>query len=244
MFLPEETQVEYSEYVDHEEEMRKWLKDCKNIDEVERLLLISPRLNATRRNILTVDTVNDKLKGWRLTNAVQAIDENNLFVDSFISKIGIQWKLWQEYNTLDRNHRYVKLPITDVIDFLSGFRFQNMPDSARKQATLRYLKYYATHETTPLQYAYIIQMAYQGDLRERTFNVETMKIGNLHSGRSNAGSSVYPGDKEIKFEDSICIQIHHVRLTCDSTAWCGKELYTLAIYYPDELAINFVNNEK
>lgn len=244
VFLPEETQVEYSEYVEHEEEMRKWLKECKNIEEVERLLLISPRLNATRKNILTIETVNDKLKGWRLTNAVQAIDENNQFVNDFISQMNTRWDYWQEYNTLDRNHRYVKLPIKDVIDFLSGFRFQNMPDSARKQATLRYLKYYAMHDTTPLRYAYIIQMAYQGDLRERTFNVETMKIGNLHSGRSTSGTLVYPGDKEIKFEDSICIQIHHVKLKCDSTAWCGRELYTLAIYYPDELAINFVNNEK
>lgn len=49
MFLPFEVIIEYKEYVEHEEEMRKWLLDNKNLEDVERLLLISNRLNATRK---------------------------------------------------------------------------------------------------------------------------------------------------------------------------------------------------
>lgn len=241
VFLPDEVQVEYSEYVEHEEEMRKWLKESKNIDEVERLLIISPRMNATRKNILSVDTVNDKLRGWRLTNAVQAIDENNELVHNFLG--GLTFEVCQNYGTPDRNHRFAKLPIQDVIDFLTGFKFQNMPDSARKQATLRYLKYYASHETSPITHAYIVQMAYDGEPRLRQFNDKTLKIGNLHTGRSIKGKTTYPGDKEIKFDDSITIQIHHIKLKSTSNSWGGKELYTLAIYYPDEMAINFVNSQ-
>lgn len=134
--------------------------------------------------------------------------------------------------------------IQDVIDFLTTFKFQNMPDSARKQATLRYLKYYASHETSPITHAYIVQMAYDGEPRLRQFNDKTLKIGNLHTGRSIKGKTIYPGDKEIKFEDSITIQIHHIKLKSTSNSWGGKELYTLAIYYPDEMAINFVNSQK
>ena len=89
-----------------------------------------------------------------------------------------------------------------------------------------------------------IQMAYRGIPRERAFDIDTFRINNLHSGRSMSGSTVYPGDANIKFEDSICIQIHHVKLKCNSTQWAGRTAYTLAIYYPEEFAINYVETEE
>lgn len=241
VFLPEETLLEYAEYVEHEEEMRKWLKENDSLEAVEHLLLISPRLKATRKNILSKNTVTTKLCGWRKMNAFQAINENTRFVEHFIANS--KFTLFEDYHTPDRNHRYVKLPIQQVIEFLSDFKFQNMPDAARKQATLRYMKYLATKNHNPLEYAYIIQMAYAGEPRERTFNPDTMKVNNLHTGRSTSGTSVYPGDTTICFEDSICIQIHHVKLKCDSVAWGGKTAYTLAIYYPEDFAINYVETE-
>lgn len=242
VFLPEDTVIEYAEYVEHEEEMRKWLKENDSLEAVEHLLLISPRLKATRKNILSKNTVTTKLCGWRKMNAFQTISENTRFVEHFIANT--TFTLFEDYHTPDRNHRYIKLPIQQVIEFLSDFKFQNMPDAARKQATLRYMKYLATKDNNPLEYAYIIQMAYAGDPRERTFNPETMKVNNLHTGRSTSGTNVYPGDTTICFEDSICIQIHHVKLKCDSVTWGGKNAYTLAIYYPEDFAINYVETEK
>ncbi len=242
VFLPEDTILEYVDYVEHEEEMRQWLKDNKDITKVEQLLIISPHLNATRRNILSKNTVTTKLNGWRQMNTFQCIDENTHLVQQFVQNH--TFTLFQDYNTVDRNHRYIKLPITEVVKFLSEYKCQNMPDSARKQATLRYLNYLSQNGTQPLQYAYIIQMAYDGDARERSFDPETQRVKNLHSGRSNSGSSTYPGDQQIRFEDSICIQIHYVKLKCESMQWCNLKAYTLAIYYPEDFAINYVNTER
>lgn len=241
VYLPEDTYIEYAEYVDHEEEMRQWLKENTSLDAVERLLLISPQLNATRKNILSVDIVRTKLSGWRKMNAFQAIDENKRYSETFISQT--HFTLYHDYGTPDRNHRYAKMSIQEIIAFLSGFKFSNMPDTARKQATIRYIKYLAGKSDHPLQYAYIIQMAYDGPARERSFNETTKKINNLHSGRSTTGSEVYPGDAGIRFEDSICIQLHKVKLKCNSISWGGKEAYTLAIYYPEDFAIDYVANE-
>lgn len=242
VFLPEDTILEYVDYVEHEEEMRQWLKENKDITKVEQLLIISPHLNATRRNILSKSTVTTKLNGWRQMNTFQSIDENNHLVQQFVRNH--RFTLFCDYNTADRNHRYIKLPITEVIKFLSEYKCQNMPDSARKQATLRYLNYLSQNGSNPLQYAYIIQMAYEGEARERSFDPETQRVKNLHSGRSNTGSLTYPGDQQIRFEDSICIQIHHVKLKCKSMQWCNLKAYTLAIYYPEEFAINYVNTER
>jgi hypothetical protein len=242
VYLPQEIILEYAEYVEHEEEMRKWLKENTKLEEVERLLLITPRLNATRKNILSVDTVQTKLNGWRIMNAFQAIEENTHFVEQFISQTN--FTNGTDYGTRDRNYRFAKLPVQKVIEFLSEFKFSNMPDAARKQATIRYMKYLAMKENSPLEHAYIIQMAYDGDARERSFDEQSMKVANLHSGRSSAGEKIYPGDKKICFEDSICIQIHKVKLKCDhSIIWGGRVAYTLAIYYPEDFAINYVVTE-
>ena len=236
VFLPDDVIQEYYEYVEHEEEMRLWLKENESLEEVERLLLISDNLSATRKSILSKETVTTKLKGWRKMNAFQTINDNKDFVESFIE--GQEWELFQDYGTTDRNHSYVRLPIQEVIEFLTHFKFQNMPDTARKQATLRYIKYLSSKEENPLTYAYIFNMAYLGEARERAFNPDTLQVNNLHSGRSNNGT--YPGDVAIKFDDSICIQIHKVKLKCNSIAWGGKEAYTLAIYYPEVFAINYI----
>jgi hypothetical protein len=241
VYLPEDTILEYAEYVEHEEEMRKWLKENDSLEAVEQLLLITPRLNATRKNILSVNTVQTKLNGWRKMNAFQVIEENTRFVEHFIAHTTFTND--KDYGTPDRNHRFAKLPIQEVINFLSNFKFSNMPDAARKQATIRYMKYLATKENFPLKHAYIIQMAYAGDARERAFKVDTQRLVNLHSGRSTSGQEVYPGDAKICFEDSICIQIHKVKLKCDSILWGGKVAYTLAIYYPEDFAINYVATE-
>lgn len=242
VFLPEDTILEYVDYVEHEEEMRQWLKENKDITKVEQLLIISPHLNATRRNILSKNTVTTKLKGWRQMNTFQCIAENSLLVQKFVQNHN--FTLFKDYNTPDRNHRYIKLSISEVVKFLSEFKCQNMPDSARKQATLRYLNYLSQNGNNPLQYAYIIQMAYEGEARDRSFDPKTQRVNNLHSGRSNSGALTYPGDKQIRFEDSICIQIHYVKLKCDHMQWCNVKAYTLAIYYPEDFAINYVNTEK
>lgn len=238
VFLPQDVIQEYYEYVEHEEEMRLWLKENKSLEEVERLLLISDNLNATRKTILSKETVTTKLKGWRKMNAFQTIDINKKFVESFVSKH--KWKLFEEFGTSDRNHSFVKLDIPEIIEFLTHFKFQNMPDTARKQATLRYIKYLSSKKDSPLTHAYIINMAYLGEARERAFNSETLRVNNLHSGPCHSKHGEYPGDAAIKFEDSICIQIHKVKLKCNSIAWGGKEAYTLAIYYPEDFAINYI----
>jgi endonuclease len=240
VFLPKSVQTEYEEYVDHEEEMRNWLISTPRLEDVERLLLISSDLNATRKNILSKSTVVNKLSGWRQMNAFQAISDNTSFIESWLNNKELQ--LYHDYGTEDRQHYYAKFPISDVIEFLSKFKFQNVPDSARKQATLRYLKYLNSKARRPVDHAYLIFMARRGEARERAFKVETQKLQELFSGRSTTGSSVYPGDRQIRFEDSITIQIHKVKLKCESTQWCGKEAYTLAIYYPDDFAINYVES--
>lgn len=236
VYLPISSQLEYRDYVKDEEEMRQWLIENDDLEKVERQLLQSELMHPTRKNILSRDIVATKLKDWRMTNALLTIKENCDYIDgTFLKKYKSKFKLYDpQYGTDDRDHRYLKLPISEIEEFLSNFKFRNVPDSLRKQATIRYLKYLSLQKKAPLKYAYIIQMAFKKEYRNRSLNHEG-KINNLHSGRSTKGAEVYPGDSEIRFDDSITIQLHHVRL--DGTT---KTLYTLAIHYPKEFASQYI----
>ena len=86
----------------------------------------------------------------------------------------------------------------------------------------------------------IYQMAYKvttGRLRElKEDRHGNLYINNIFSGPSNDGGVKYPSDKGIKMEDSLCIQIHKVKLKHKSIKWGGKQLYTLGIYYPEHIS--------
>lgn len=243
VFLPDASAVEYSEYVDHEEEMRQWLKSIDNLEDVERKLILSEKLNPTRKNVLPVSLVQAKMHGWHTMNTFRYISDNKKLVEDFIANADM--KLWRpQYGTEDRNHKYVKLPIMEAIDLLSAYKFGNYPDTARKSATIRYLQYLATREKDPLTYVCVIQMAFASEYRRRSFDPNTLKLKELFSGRDNKGDDVYSGDRMIKDEDAVCIQLHKVKLDCkEINKYVNKIAYTMAIYYPEKFAVSYVATE-
>ncbi len=87
-------------------------------------------------------------------------------------------------------------------------------------------------------------MAFESEYRKRSVNPKTLKLDQLFSGRDSKGDAVYPGDRKIKREDAVCIQLHKVRLECkEINKWVGKIAYTLAVYYPNDFAISYVASE-
>lgn len=241
VFLPHESINEYHDYIDHEELMRHKLKE-NTLKKMEQLLILDSSMNATRNNILSVDVVRHKLEGWRQMNALQHIDENTTFINSFISKQSFE--RFTDFKTPDRNHRFVRLDIEAVIEFLKDFKIANMPDALRKSSTIQYLRYLADKKA--VKYAYIFEMSpavIGGRKRKLEGDMYKLKINNIFSGRSISGSDKYPGDKGIKFDDSICIQIHRVKLEHNSY-WNNKVIYTLGIYYPEKFAHSFIGVEK
>ncbi|WP_316788864.1 Z1 domain-containing protein [Pedobacter frigoris] len=242
VFLPGTAINEYVEYVEHEEILRAELK-TKSLEECEQLLILSSIMNPTRNNILSVDLVKNKMSGWRQFNALQHIEENTYFMTRFLSEH--HFTNFKDYGTNDRNHRYIKLEIDSIIEFLRDFKIANMPDALRKSSTIQYLRY--LKDNREVKYGYIFEMAYAVDKgRERALIQEnsSYKISNIFSGRSTSGSQTYVGDREILFKDFLCIQIHKIRLKHDSMKWGNKVVYTLGVYYPEELSHSFVGIAK
>lgn len=242
VFLPNDSILEYAEYVEHEELMRKKLRD-NSLEQLEQMLILNNSMNPTRNNILSTDLVRHKLNGWRQLNALQHVDENIVYVKRFLSQS--KFTNFTDYNTTDRNHRYIKLETNQVIQFLKDFKIGNMPDALRKSSTMEWMRY--LEEKKGIKHAYIFEMSYGVERgRERELITENGKllINNIFSGASTKGNETYPGDKAIRFEDSICIQIHKIKLKHNSPTWDARVIYTLGIYYPQDFAFSFVGINK
>jgi hypothetical protein len=244
VYLPKESISEYNDYVLHEEEMRNWLKSSDSLEKVQQQLILTEKLNATRKNILPYSIVQSKMRGWHSMNAFKFIDSNKIIVENFLNNNSFE--LWhEEYKTNDRRHRIASVSIDVAVDFLTKFKFGNFTDTARKQATIRYIQYLEDNSLQKISKIHFIQMAFESEYRERAFNPETLKIDQLFSGESPSGSNVYPGDREIKLEDTICIQLHKIKLNSKQiNKYVGKTLYTIAIYYPEKFASGYTTTEK
>lgn len=249
VFLPQISVENYYDYINHEEELRSTLKECSTLAAAERKILLSPKLRPTRMNVLPISVVNRKLKGMHGLQAFESkpmIESNNQVVAAFLDRHANDFDMKFEYNTVDRTHRGLRLPVDETIEFLSDFRFGNFDDAARKAATIRYLRYLSSIDDG-VQYVYFIQMAFGGPTRHRAFNNETKQLtqgGKYFAGPSSAQDSTnYPGDQRIVGgEDSLTIQLHHLYLDGAALDF-AHEAYTLAINYPEALAINYCENE-
>jgi hypothetical protein len=254
VFLPKDSIKEYVEYVKHEEIFRHHLKK-DSLRSYEQTMVLHPGINPSRSGILQPEIVKSKLSGYHQLNALQSIQENILFIETFLKKT--KFVEYKKYKSDYQNHRYAKIKIEKFIEFLLDFKLGNYPDTMRKAATIQYLKYQA--EVNKLNHAYIFEMGYKSPKpRERYLELfeESVELNNIFSGgdteaeRKKDPKNDYKGDRFVKFDDSICIQIHKIiptldRLTQkDRNLWASKignqkYIYTIAIYYPEAMAIGF-----
>lgn len=248
VYLPSWSIADYVAYVDHEEELRSILAVSDDLAAAERKMLLAPNLKATRANVLPVSVVNAQLKGMKEMRAYESkerIEANRKVAEAFIKRHLTDFKI-DDHGTLDRKHRWVSVPVGEAISFLDDFQFGNYADAMRKAATIRYLRYLSEKADSPLDHVYFYQMAFEreGDnLRERDFDDAKKRLTvPLATGRSTSGSDVYPGDAKIVGEDSVTIQIYHIKLK-GAILDFARDAYSLAINYPESLATNYVLSE-
>lgn len=251
VFLPADSIIDYHEYVEHEEELRSMLASCDSLEEAEHQILLSPRLHPTRSNVLPANVVKTKLRGIHDMQAFESketILHNNKLVADFIESHKDDFNLNYTYSTSDRTHRGLRLTVEDAVEFLNSFRFKNYPDASRKSATIRYLRYLAEKQENPLKWVYLIQMAWNSKPRERSFDFDSKRFAKntiLFAGpSSDTDSSKYPGDTKIVENDSITIQLHHIKFKGGVEPGFPPTAYTLAINYPEEFATSYCSNEE
>ena len=254
VYLPKDSITEYTDYVEHEEIFRLKLKD-HDLRDYAQTMVLNSKMRPTGLNKLSNDIVKKRLTGYQPTNALQYIQENITIIEEYIKKK--RFLDYNKYNTAYRNHRYCKIEIKELIEFLLDFKLGNYQDTMRKNATLQFLSYQSN--ASKITHAYIIEMGYLvKDVRKRELIIgdESAEISNIFQGGDNDvekkknPTNYYPGDREIKFDDYMCIQIHKIEPTLDKLShkdrilWQSKigpqkYIYNLGIYYPEKMSLGF-----
>ena len=244
VFLPQKSIEEYEAYVKHEELMHSTLKKCSSLKEyAEQLsvLHLSDNLNPTRTNILSNAIVRSKMSGWRSMGSIAYREHNKILVENLLSQLEEQFEVINPHmENLMRKHRFVRVDISAFIEFFKRIQYDDMPNLARKIATIQYLQY--LQEKRDLSFVYVIEMAYEsksGSLRSRS-----LKDGKpvLMMGRSPNNNSL-PADNVFKYDDSICFQIHHY--TLKDVGWdSNKDYYSFSVYYPEEFGNGYISVEQ
>ncbi len=237
--------AEYKAYVKHEEILRTNLKACESLSEFSKRIVsmnLSSLINATRTNILSKKLIKGKMSGWKTMATTDYIDENKAFISEVLKSLKDKFIVSNpEMENLQRRHRYVKLAIDDFIKILKAIKFADLPCITRKIVTIQYLNY--LKDNLNLQYAYLFEMAY--DLPEKDWRKYTYRDGkpaNIMPGYSP--SKKLPAYSDFKFDDSLCLQVHHLVIG-DGAGWLnGKDLYNFTIYYPEALEQSFVAMEQ
>lgn len=243
VFLPKKSIEEYEAYVAHEELMRSALMKCESLKEyAEQLsvLQISDKLNPTRTNILSNKLVRNKMSGWRSMGSIAYREHNKILVENLLSQLKDQFEIINpDMDNPMRKHRYVVIDILSFIEIFKRMQYDDMPNIARKIATIQYLSY--LYDEKNVKHVYMIEMAYE--LKEDNLRKRSLTNGKpvLMMGRDPKSS--LPADDVFKFDDSICFQLHHYILK-DSGWDSKKDYYSFSVYYPEELSNSFISVEQ
>ncbi len=241
IYLPKKSIDEFNAYVDHEEMLRSNLRQCKTLKDfakAKKVMAISPILKPTRTNILSSKLIRNKMVGWRQMRTIELMQKNSIVVENFRNSID-DWELCDDYGTPKRNHRLAQVDVDVFIDFFREIGFQDLPNIARKIATIQYLTY--LKENGKIDNVIVYDMSC-GITRERKLS-NGLPL-NLQAGRSIDGGIAYPGDKAFKSDTTITFQLHHIQIKeASSVKYHKSPFYNFAIYYPELLEQGYVSTE-
>lgn len=235
----------FSEYVNHEEDIRKKLLQHKlsgqHLNELERRFVLDEMFKLTRKNVLseglTRTTFGNKWVRIRAPHDSDLIIESNrVAVDSFTEKYE---ELFEEDEghkdrTEEQKHLVARLPLKDLFrNLLNELKFTRQTDSTTYTNLKSVIDLYT--EEFPPEDSFVYLMS-KGKSRKRRLKKD--EIQQLFQGKNpRTGEVIYPGDEKIKSDDSVTVQIH--RLDFKDTDF--TDIITIAVWIPARLSQSLIS---
>ncbi len=237
IYLPRDSRNAYRDYILHEEYLRERLSEFigtnQNLKEFKRLCILSPQLNLTRRNVISDDINRYRMFKWRSFKKINDnINFNNTVVKTFLNQLNFEQMLDLSDNTRESQiHEGCIIPASKLLDkFLLELQYKDVNNSILLNHLISLISIFSGLEGD-MQNIKIINMS-QG--RERARSVDNNNcIKNLFQG-ANAKTR-YNGDREIKSDLYVTIQIHHVKIKNTN-----KSFRTFAFNIPKGIAQNII----
>lgn len=246
VYLDAENAHLFSEYVNHEEDIRKKLEEHKlsgqHLNEMERVFVLNEMFKLTRKNVLSEPLIRSTFGNkWVRIKAPQdselIIESNRIIFDKFYEKYKESFieDSGHKDRTDEQKHVVAKIPLKDIFnDLLNDLKFTRQSDSTTYTNLKSVIDLYTDEFPPEDSFVYIMS---KGKPRTRRLNKKN-EIQQLFQGRNpKTGTVKYPGDEKIKSEDNVSIQIHNL----DFRDTEFNNIISIAVWIPTRLSQSLIS---
>ncbi|MGE5554251.1 MAG: Z1 domain-containing protein [Betaproteobacteria bacterium] len=250
VYLAPETLEAYRGYVQHEEDIRRRLREhTGSLREWRRAFFLSPNLSPTRNSVLNLDYMRGNFTNrWFEVRSPhvsdEAIQENRTLVQAFRNRhqfVPDEGDL----RRLPTHHHIVatNIPLGEVLQqLLIPFRVTHPNDSNRMLGFLLQVQRY--HEFNPRATCTVYIMS-PNVPRERGVD-ENGEIAQLFQGpHPDKNGEIYPGDRGVRAPEGLTVQIHLLQTVHDrGNQALAHDVPVLAAWVPEEMSADWVTQNQ
>jgi hypothetical protein len=254
VYLEQGTRSAFESYVTHEDDMRSQLQTFQEsgrpLNEWKRAFLLDGALRPCRNSVLEFDYIRGRYSDdWVTPRIVLASDSvleaNRQTVRDFIQRLDFTDDEGNPNRTDIQRHQVCEnIPLLQVVEeLLVRVRITGTTDSQRNTGLL--LQLTKALEQNPNEVCTVYRMS-GGRRRQRGID-ENGEVANLFQGEAPVQpralrGTVYPGDRNIRDNDNVSIQIHTLDLTRDDIV-AVENVPAVAVWVPARLARAWVAQE-
>jgi hypothetical protein len=259
VFLEQQAIRAFQGYVEHEEDMRRQLVQYQNsgrpLDDWKRAFVMSPGMRPTRANVLEFDYIRGGLSDdWYFPKVALATEDvyrhNRAVCHAFLQ--GRQFRPDEGHpdRTPTMRHEICEgIPLGDAISqLLVSLRVLGATDSQRYTGLLLQLRLAIEEERGIPEVCSVYRMS-PGVRRQRGVH-DNGEIRNPFQGEAPVNppsmrGSVYPGDRMIRSNDKVSIQIYELDLTQgENDAVVARNVPLIAVWVPSRLSRRWLVQER
>ncbi|MYB30088.1 MAG: alpha-1,4 polygalactosaminidase [Cenarchaeum sp. SB0663_bin_5] len=229
VYLEQGTRDALAGYVDHEEDLRRRLREWDRrglpLKEWKRAFLLDDELRPCRHQVLGFPYMRGSLSdSWIAPSVVRTSEGIRLrnfgVVRRFIDSLAFDEDPGHEHRTpMQRHHLCRNVPLGDVLkQLLLKLSVASVRDSHRNTGLLVQLQFAIERNADELAQVYVMS----GGRRRRRGIHNDGRVKELFQGEdpgvsTDADSPVYPGDRALRSGDSVTVQIHMLDLRYENT---------------------------
>ncbi|MCU0473672.1 MAG: Z1 domain-containing protein [Bacteroidales bacterium] len=241
----------YNSIIEHEEDVRGRLEEFDvnntNLNDFEREVVLNRMLNLTRANILFDDLDRDRFDEWFRINAPHdtenLIETNRNALFEFLNPLSARFSVDSGHaeRTEEQKHLVARLSARTCLDnLLNKLRFTKDSDSAAYSSLRGILNRHLESNPDEECLLYLMSARSLTDWTRRTRKLNrNFEIQQLFQGEQPTKATsqhqigeIYPGDRGIKDENLLCIQVHMLNIRDEFYT----DVPTLAIWIPEHLS--------
>ncbi len=255
VYLEQGTLNAFQSYVEHEEDIRGQLKEVQDsarpLNDWKRAFVLDIALRPCRDNVLEFDYMRGRFSDdWVAPRVVLVSDTvlqaNREVVASFIQNLPFADDDGHPDRTPIQRHNVCRgLPLRAVIEqLLVRMRITGTTDSQRNTGLLLQLS--RALENDPDEDCTIFKMSPAA--RRRRGVDENGEVTNLFQGEApvypiERRGEVYPGDRSIRVDGTVTIQIHQLDLIQENNV-IKEDVPVIAVWVPARMAAAWINQDQ